>query len=86
MPTVTAVSSDQDMGAALARAITGHAASATGPAAPAVGELYHQVQQQAAMLSYIDVFYLLMFIAIGSLPLIFRMHKNQASAGMRGAA
>jgi DHA2 family multidrug resistance protein len=52
----------------------------------ALGALYRQVQQQAAMLSYVQVFYLLMFIAICALPLVFLMRMGTADAAAAEAA
>ena len=72
----------------LSQAVTGHAPAASGAAAngPVLGTLYRQAQQQAAMLSYVDVFYLLMIIVACAIPLIFLMRKSQAGAAMQGAA
>jgi DHA2 family multidrug resistance protein len=41
----------------------------------ALGTLYQSVLQQAAMLSYIEVFYVLMLISLCALPLLFVMQK-----------
>jgi hypothetical protein len=41
----------------------------------ALGTLYQSVLKQAAMLSYIDVFYVLMTMVICSLPLLLVMQK-----------
>jgi MFS transporter, DHA2 family, multidrug resistance protein len=70
----------------LTQALTGHAGSGAAANGPALGTLYRQVQQQSAMLSYVDVFYLLMIIVACSIPLIFLMRKSQAGAAMQGAA
>jgi DHA2 family multidrug resistance protein len=72
----------------LSQAITGQVSTAAAAvrSAPALGALYRQVQQQAAMLSYVDVFYLLMIITLCSIPLIFLMRRSDASAAMGEAA
>jgi DHA2 family multidrug resistance protein len=63
----------------LTRTLTGHAASSPAAAAsgPALGVLYRQIQQQAAMLSYVGAFRFLMIIAICAIPLIFLMRRGQ---------
>jgi DHA2 family multidrug resistance protein len=49
----------------------------------AVGEVYQSLQQQASMLSYVDVFHVLMVIVFASLPLVFLMRKaKKAPAGV----
>lgn len=67
----------------LTQALTGHAATGTAATAntPALGVLYRQVQEQAAMLSYIGAFRFLMIVAICAMPLIFLMRKGQSGAG-----
>ncbi|HEX4079858.1 MAG TPA: DHA2 family efflux MFS transporter permease subunit [Rhizomicrobium sp.] len=70
---------------------TGHmtqalAGQGAGTGGAVLGYLYRSVQQQAAMLSYVDVFYLLMIVAIFTLPLLFLMEKGQAGGTMEGAA
>ncbi|HEY6579446.1 MAG TPA: hypothetical protein VIY09_09000, partial [Rhizomicrobium sp.] len=64
----------------MTQALHGDGADASGAA---LGHLYQTVQQQAAMLSYVDVFYLLMIVAIFTMPLLFLMQKGQAG-GMTG--
>jgi len=51
-----------------------------------LAHLYQSVQQQAAMLSYIDVFDLLMIVVILTVPLLFLMQKGQASGTMEVGA
>jgi DHA2 family multidrug resistance protein len=46
-----------------------------GAGGDALGTLYRSVQKQAAMLSYIDIFYVLMAMVICSLPLLLMMQK-----------
>ena len=41
----------------------------------AMTAFYRSLQQQASMLSYVDVFYVLMWIVFASLPLVFFMRK-----------
>jgi DHA2 family multidrug resistance protein len=60
------------------QALSAQGAGANGAA---LGNLYQSVQQQAAMLSYIDVFYLLTFVVILTLPLLFVMQKGQVGGG-----
>jgi DHA2 family multidrug resistance protein len=50
----------------------------------ATAELYRTLQQQAAMLSYIDIFHVLMIIIFCALPLVLLMQKP--SQGRGGAA
>src|SRR5579871_1261624 len=55
----------------LTQALTGHTPSGAAIGnAPALGLIYRQVQQQAAMLSYVAAFRFLMIIAICALPMI----------------
>jgi DHA2 family multidrug resistance protein len=54
------------------------AASAT---KQAYAVLFQMVQQQAAILSYNDVFWFLTIIFLAMFPLIFVMQKPKASAG-----
>ncbi|HEY3777084.1 MAG TPA: DHA2 family efflux MFS transporter permease subunit [Rhizomicrobium sp.] len=63
-----------------------HALSGQGSRASGVvmGNLYRMVQQQATMLSYVDVFYLLMIVAIFTLPLLFLMRKAETTHGAEG--
>ena len=52
----------------------------------ALAILYSQVQRQAAMLSFIDVFHFLMIIAIVVSPLVFLMRSKRQSGAPQGAA
>jgi len=52
----------------------------------AVTHLYRTLGQQAAMLSYIDVFHTLMLIVLCTLPLVFLMQKPKKNAGGGEAA
>jgi DHA2 family multidrug resistance protein len=53
-------------------------------AAPA--EIYHSLLQQAQILSYIDVFHVLMWIVFAALPLVLLMQKAKPGGGEGGAA
>jgi DHA2 family multidrug resistance protein len=55
-----------------------------GKAAPA--EIYKSLLQQAQMLSYIDVFHVLMWIVFAALPLVFLMQKAKPGGGDEAAA
>jgi len=70
----------------LTQTLTGHAAAGTAPAAngPALGMIYREVMQQAAMLSYIGAFRFLMIVAICAMPLIFLMRRGQHGGGGGG--
>ncbi len=50
----------------------------------ALGQIYNQVNQQAAMLSYLDAFRVLMFVTLCCLPLLLLMRKS--TGGSEGAA
>ena len=71
----------------LTQSLTGHAATGGGAAAnaPALGMIYQQVQQQAAMLSYVGAFRFLMIITICAIPLIFLMRRGHGGASGEGA-
>jgi hypothetical protein len=51
----------------------------------ALGTLYNAVRQQAAMLSYIDVFHTLMITVFACLPLL-RVRRGQRGAASAGGA
>ncbi len=65
-----------------------HDFSAVGGGAPmaALGTLYNAVRQQAAMLSYIDVFHTLMITVFACLPLLLFMRGQRGAASAGGAA
>jgi DHA2 family multidrug resistance protein len=48
--------------------------------------LYRQLEQQAAMLSYVDVFHTLMLIVFCALPLVFLMEKPKVGGGAAAAS
>ena len=62
----------------LTQSLSGQGSGARGAA---LGTLYHTMQQQAQMLSYIDVFYLFMILALCMLPLVCLMQTRQARGG-----
>jgi len=71
----------------LTQALTGHTPSGAAIGnAPALGLIYRQVQQQAAMLSYVAAFRFLMIIAICALPMIFLIRRGQGGARGAGSA
>jgi DHA2 family multidrug resistance protein len=65
------------MGQGLSSADAGRAATA---------ELYRTLGQQAQMLSYIDVFHVLMWVVFAVLPLVLLLQKPKAGAPGAGAA
>src|SRR5262249_567211 len=50
------------------------------------GSIYQQVNAQASMLGYIDVFKMLFWMAIGMVFLAFMLNKNRPSQGAGGSA
>ncbi|PVA08940.1 EmrB/QacA family drug resistance transporter [Pelagivirga sediminicola] len=56
------------------------AAEAAGSRDAALGLLYAQVQRQAAMMAYIEVYHVLMWLVIGLLPLILILRPARDSA------
>jgi DHA2 family multidrug resistance protein len=50
------------------------------------GAIYQQLQQQAAMQGYQDVYMLLFWMALGMVFLSFLLSKNKPGAGGGGAA
>ena len=69
--------------AQLTQALIAHGAAQAEAAKMAAALLYRQLLQQAAMLSYIDVFHTLMIIVLCTLPLVFLMQgpgKQQPGA------
>jgi DHA2 family multidrug resistance protein len=51
----------------------------------ATAELYAMLQQQASMLSYVDVFHILMWTVFAVLPLVLLMQKPEKSGGGKRA-
>jgi len=52
----------------------------------ATAEIYRSLQQQAGMLSYVDVFHVLMIVVFCALPLVFLMQKPKKGGTGGGAA
>jgi MFS transporter, DHA2 family, multidrug resistance protein len=52
----------------------------------AISQLYRTLGHQAQMLSYVDVFHVLMLIVFATLPLVFLMQKPSKKAGASEAA
>jgi MFS transporter, DHA2 family, multidrug resistance protein len=61
----------------IARALTHSSAAAGRTGRQAVGVIYNVVQQQATMMSYLDIFYLLAWGALLMLLLVFLLRKVQ---------
>ncbi|WP_396126745.1 DHA2 family efflux MFS transporter permease subunit [Acidicapsa ligni] len=70
-----------DLGAALAQSF-GKANSSP----MATGSIYGQLQQQAAMLGYQDVYKMLFWMSIGMIFFAFLLNKNRPGAGAGGGA
>jgi DHA2 family multidrug resistance protein len=58
----------------------------TDAARAAAAEIYRGLQQQANMLSYVDVFHVLMIVVFCALPLVFLMQKPKKTGGAGGEA
>jgi DHA2 family multidrug resistance protein len=52
----------------------------------ATAEIYRSLQQQANMLSYVDVFHVLMIVVFCALPLVLLMQKPKKTGGAGGGA
>jgi DHA2 family multidrug resistance protein len=65
----------------LAHALMARGISQADAMKAATAEIYHQLGQQAQMLSYIDVFHTLMIVIICVLPLVLFMQKPQTKRG-----
>ncbi|HEY6483871.1 MAG TPA: DHA2 family efflux MFS transporter permease subunit [Steroidobacteraceae bacterium] len=70
---------------ALGRMTQTFSAQGNGAHGAALGSLYRSVGQQAQMLAYIDVFYLLMLITIAVLPLLFLMQRAKSGSAAEAA-
>ncbi len=65
----------------------GQTASDAGDASTqALAGIYRTLQRQALMLSYIDVFHVLMIVVFASIPLVFLLKGNDGGAPAGGAA
>jgi len=62
----------------LTRSLAGQGGAAHGEA---LGEIYRNLQQQAQMLSYIEVFHVLLWVTLLSLPLVFLMRGARPHHG-----
>jgi DHA2 family multidrug resistance protein len=51
----------------------------------AIAQLYRSLGQQAQMLSYVDIFHVLMWVVVAVLPLVLLL-KKPAKGGSGGAA
>jgi MFS transporter, DHA2 family, multidrug resistance protein len=69
-----------------AHTLADHGVAQAQSARAASALLYHTLQQQASMLSYIDVFRTLMWVIFAMLPLVFLMKKPEQGAGTPGEA
>jgi DHA2 family multidrug resistance protein len=67
----------------LAHALMARGISQADAMKAATAEIYHQLGQQAQMLSYIDVFHTLMIVIICVLPLVLLMAKPQRERGAK---
>ncbi|HTT82599.1 MAG TPA: DHA2 family efflux MFS transporter permease subunit [Rhizomicrobium sp.] len=70
----------------MTQALMAHGHSQLEAARQAVALLYRQLLQQAAMLSYIDVFQVLMIVVLCALPLVFLLRGQSHGAQGEGAA
>ena len=69
----------------LSHLLMSHGLSQSGATGASAGLIYQRLLQQAAMLSYIDIFHVLMIVVICVLPLVFLMQKPK-KAGAPGEA
>ncbi len=69
----------------LTHGLVGGGQSAVAASGEAAATLYGIVQRQAAMLSFIDVFYVLMVVVLAAIPLLFFMQGQKAGAGGHAA-
>jgi DHA2 family multidrug resistance protein len=70
----------------ITRALIGHGQSAANAPREALAQLYVALERQSSMLSYVDVFYLLMIVVFASIPLLLFMRGQGAGEGGSGAA
>ena len=68
------------------RALGQSASNAGDASTQALAGLYRNLQRQALMLSYIDVFHVLMLVVFGAIPLLFLMQANKGGAPSGGGA
>jgi DHA2 family multidrug resistance protein len=67
--------------ARMTHTLMAHGLSQANASKAAVAQLYHSLGIQVSMLSYIDVFHVLMIMVFASLPLVLIMQKPQKGAG-----
>jgi DHA2 family multidrug resistance protein len=65
-----------------AQSLMAHGTSAADAQKQAYVVVQNMVQRQAAMLAYIDNFYLLAFLILAMVPMVFLMKKTKSSGGM----
>jgi DHA2 family multidrug resistance protein len=70
----------------MSQSLIAHGMSQIDATHAAIALLYRSLQQQASMLSYVDVFHTLMWIMFAVLPLVFFMQKPDKSDGPVKAA
>jgi DHA2 family multidrug resistance protein len=70
----------------ITRALIGHGQSAVNAPREALAQLYGTLQRQSSMLSYIDVFHVLMVVVFASIPLLLFMRGQGARDGGSDAA
>jgi DHA2 family multidrug resistance protein len=70
----------------ITRELIGHGQSAANAPREALAEIYGALQRQSAMLSYIDVFHLLMILVFASIPLLLFMRRQGQGGGESGQA
>ena len=71
--------------AGMAHQLAGHGVPAAQAQLVATARLYRALGQQAAMLSYIDVFHVLMWVVVLLVPLVLLLKKPPAHQGGEGA-
>jgi DHA2 family multidrug resistance protein len=69
----------------ITRDLIGHGQSALAASPQAIGQLYGALQRQAAMLSYVDVFDVLMIVVFASVPLLLLMRRPSGATPRGGA-
>ncbi len=67
----------------ITQSLSGQGAGASGES---LGVIYQNLQQQAQMLSYIEVFHVLLWVTVASLPLVFLMRRARPHHGSSEAA
>jgi DHA2 family multidrug resistance protein len=70
----------------IAQALTSQGLSPADAMAASNAVLYRELGQQAQMLSYVDVFHVLMWVVFLVLPLVLLLQKSDGRGGEGGAA